>query len=189
MRIPILSLLATALLSSPATAAEPRRPPIFAGMPNIVFEYYEVSGRNAREIMASLRAKAMRRPDGQTAMGLTVWRYSFHWGDRIDNKGCRIADARTDISITVTLPRYADPDALAYADRAWWYRYQDSIERHEAGHARIAFEHANDFTSAATGKSCDDARAIGTSVMKRVVDVQNDYDRVTKHGQDQGAVD
>lgn len=181
--------LAILLTSPPAVAQSRTAPPAFAAMPGIAFRYYDVSGRTGQEVAASLRRNALRRPDGQSASGLTRWGYSFRWGEYSDRHGCRIRDPRNDVSITVTLPRLASADRLAPRDRAWWDDYRRTIERHEAGHARIALDHAGDFARAAEGARCGEIKTIAARVMERAGRLQADYDRVTRHGQAQEAVD
>lgn len=181
-----LALVPLAGIALAAASPAPRDvPAAFAGMPRIAFRYYDVSGRDEQQIYASLMRNVMRGPDGETASGLTRWGMRYRWGEYTDRRGCSVRDPRVDLDITVTLPRLADPDRASPRGRAWWEGYKRTIERHEAGHARIAFEHRDDFLRAAEGARCDEIKAIGDRVTARIAALQNDYDRITEHGQKQ----
>jgi predicted secreted Zn-dependent protease len=180
---------ALAFAGAGMAAPPPAIPAAFAGMPPIDFRYYDVAGRDEREIQVALLRSAMRRPDGSTASGLTAWTLQNHWGEYSDQRGCRIRDARADLRMTVTLPRLKNADRLPPRAIAWWAGYQRTIERHEAGHARIAIDHAGDFARAAEGARCADIERISQKVMAKIVALQDDYDRVTQHGQTQERVD
>lgn len=172
-----------------AAAPPPAIPAAFAGMPAIDFRYYDVGGRDEREIHAALQRSAMRRPDGSLASGLTAGSLQNHWRQETDRRGCRVRDARADLKMTVTLPRLAGADRLSPRALAWWREYQARIERHEAGHVRIAIDHAGDFAAAANGVRCADVQRIAQRVLSRISALQNDYDRVTQHGQLQERAD
>jgi len=190
------AFLATALLTIalpgaiPASARTGDAPAAFAGIPGISFQYYEVEGRDEQEIYAALQARGIRSPDGQSATGVTRWGFQFRWGEHRDgNGGCRTYNPRAELIIGVILPRLRDADGLPPRARAWWGRYQRTIERHEAGHARIAWDHRDDFLRAGNGVRCADIKDIGNRVLARITALQQDYDRATEHGRKQDRVD
>lgn len=173
--------------AAPAPAAE--SPAAFAGMAGIVFRYYDVAGADERQIYAALQQRAPRRPDGSVAIGLTAWALDYRWDQLTDRRGCRARDPGADLRIIVTLPRLIDVDRLSPRARAWWTGYQHTIERHEAGHVRIALDHRDDFARAAEGSRCGDTKAIGEQIVQRIAALQEAYDRLTRHGRDQDAAD
>jgi predicted secreted Zn-dependent protease len=179
--------LAVLVLVQPAAsrAEEPPPPPAFSGMPGIVFRYYDLFGTNDRMLTIaanSIRLRAPGTPGGAT--GLTTWSARMGWKQQ-DRPVCRITQPRTALTIVVTLPRLAEPDRLAPETFQRWRAYIRTIERHEAGHARIALAHSRDFERAAANASCANIKAIAQATQQRIVALQDDYDRRTQHGRNQ----
>ena len=166
----------TLFFAAPLLAAAEDDP--FAGIPNVKFRYYEVEGRTPAEIYASLRARAPQRDDG---VANTAWHMRVGWQEARRGSGCTVSDPMASLSITVMLPRLVtSPLSRDAAD--YWRRTLRGLEIHEAGHARIALAHRNDFAEAGEGASCRDIHAIAARVQAKVEKIQADYDRDTDHG-------
>ena len=101
---------------------------------------------------------------------------------------CRTRLPRTRMSVIVILPRLVDADRADPAARDAWRAYITGIQRHEAGHARIAFAHARDFEAEAYGAPCDQIQAIGQRIVERITALQEDYERRTDFGRAQGDI-
>lgn len=175
MRWPISCMIAmSAIVSAPVAAAEDP----FAGIPRVRFQYYDVEGRTPAEIYASMRARAPQKGDG---VAHTAWHMRVGWQETRRGSRCRVIDPAASLSILVVLPRLVTrevtPDAAAF-----WRRTLRGLEIHEAGHARIAHEHRDDFARAGEGATCGDIRAISARVQARIEKIQADYDRDTRHG-------
>ena len=168
-------------------------PAAFAGLPAIRFEYYAVRGNTQAELATALREAAQTTPGltepGQPpAAGRTRWKADFAWDAQRRTGLCRTRSPRTTMTVIVILPRLAEPERITPAARAAWQDYIAGIERHEAGHARIAFAHVRDFESEAYGAPCDRIRAMGQRIVDRIVALQEDYERRTDYGRAQGDI-
>ncbi len=167
-------------LASPLTAAEPSP---FEGIPRLKFEYYDVEGRAPAEIYASMRARAPRNGGGD-GMARTAWSIKVGWRESRYGSRCSVADPQTSLSITILLPRLVTKDVTAQG-RDFWRRTRHGLEIHEAGHARIAYQHRDDFNMAARGASCDSIKRLAERTQARIAALQEVYDRDTRHGMKQ----
>jgi predicted secreted Zn-dependent protease len=170
-------LLVFALLAAdPLSAAEPAP---FEGISGLRFEYYEVEGRTRREIYNSLMA---RGPNNGQHWGITRSQSRDRWRTMTQGSSCRVVDAETSLSITVLLPRHIEPDELSEDVWEFWRGISDRIRRHEAGHARIAWNHRNDFKRAAAKASCRSIDRVAKEVGDNVRALQKAFDAETDYG-------
>lgn len=156
--------------------------PAFAGIPNISYEYYDVEGRTPEEIYRSMRRRAPQTGD---AVANTVWHIRVGWRQTRRGNDCIVADPVTRLSIKVVLPRLVTTEGVTVEAASFWYRTIKGLEVHEAGHARIAFDHRNDFVQAAAKASCGSIKDVANRTQKRIEALQQAYDRRTRHGLDQ----
>ena len=163
------------LAGAPVTSA-------FAGIPNISYEYYDVEGRTPEEIYRSMR---LRAPQTGDAVAHTAWHIRVGWRQTRRGNDCLVADPVTRLSIKVVLPRLVTSEGLSVEASSFWYRTIKGLETHEAGHARIAFDHRNDFVQAAARASCGSIKDVAKRTQKRIEALQEAYDRRTRHGLDQ----
>lgn len=165
--------------ASPALAAEASP---FDGIPNIKFDYYDIEGRTAAEIYASMRARAPRKGDG---VAVTSWRLHAGWGEIRRGSRCEIENPATSLSIVVLLPRLITTEGVTDEGLAFWQSALRGLEIHEAGHARIAYDHRGDFAAAARKANCGSIKAVAARTQARIEKIQEDYDRETRHGMTQ----
>lgn len=174
------SLFLTVLVAAAEPAqTEPADPSLFAGIPNIVYEYYDVEGRTPAEIYGSMRARA---PTGGTSVAATRWHIRAGWQETWRGKTCFVDSPLTKLSIRIIFPRLVVRDDQSEESLAFWKRARRGLELHESGHAHIAFDHRNDFTKAAQNLRCDQVRAVAAKTQKRIEKIQAAYDRKTNHG-------
>lgn len=171
----LLSLMPPAL----AAAADPSP---FDGIPGIRFDSYDVEGTTAAAIYASMHARGPRGDDGE-AVARTTWRLRVGWQELHRGSDCQASNPLSSLTITVLLPRLktraedVTPDGLAF-----WRRSLIGMQIHEAGHARIAYDHRDDFTRLASDMRCDRINALAERVKADISALQSDYDRTTRHG-------
>lgn len=165
----------TPLGSAPITSA-------FAGIPNVAFDYYDVEGRTPEEIYRSMRSRAPQTGD---AVAHTAWHLRVGWRQTRRGNDCVVADPVTRLTIKVTLPRLVTTEGITVEASSFWYRTMKGLEIHEAGHARIAFDHRNDFVQAAAKATCGSIKDVAKRTQKRIETLQEAYDRRTRHGLDQ----
>ena len=155
---------------------------LFEGMPGIRFQYYEVEGRTAREIYDAMRARAPRGTDG---LAQTIWQIDVDWHEQTRGSTCRVLDPRTKLSMTVILPRLRQVEGMTPEAFRYWRATRRGLEIHEAGHARIAWDHRDDFNRAAQEASCKSITQVAKVTQERIEALQQEYDRVTDHGRNQ----
>ncbi|KKC26450.1 Zn-dependent protease [Sphingomonas sp. SRS2] len=162
--------------------ASAQAPSPFAGIPGLKFEYYDVEGRTSAEIYASMRA---RSPNGVTDVGgiaKTAWQIKVGWREVRRGKQCEVSDPLASLSITIHLPRLINQSEVSEEGLAFWRAAIAGLEIHEAGHARIAWEHRHDFNRAAVNAGCKTISKVAKATQARIDAIQNAYDRDTNHG-------
>jgi predicted secreted Zn-dependent protease len=178
----VLALLAAALQPAPAQARDP-----FAGIPNLSFRYYEVRGTNSEQINASMRARGPHSDDGGGA-GSTDYRIGYSWGEKRLGSRCQVIDAAAAFAAIVDLPRLVDEATLSEPVQLGWRKLMATLRTHEAGHARIAYDHADEVRAAVAGARCGKEKARARVALDRIYRLQLDYDRRTSHGLAQGNI-
>lgn len=154
----------------------------FAGIPNITYQFYDVSGLDPRAIRASMDAERPIDPhDGKPDDAVTVWTY--HWSYRDGPEGC---EGKVRFSARVILPRLRGRVSAPVAAR--WRSYMARLRIHEAGHARIAYARIGDIQDAFRDASCTAADRQISTILSEVRQDNAEYDRRTDHGMRQGAV-
>ncbi len=170
-------LLATALFAAgPLAAAEPSP---YEGIQGLRFEYYEIDGTTRREIYKSLMA---RGPNNGQHWGITRSQSRDRWRTLTQGSSCRVVDPETTLTITVLLPRHAREEELSDDVRHFWSGIRQRIRIHEAGHARIAWDHRNDFRRAAAKASCRSIERVAKEVGNKVRALQQAFDAETDYG-------
>lgn len=168
--------------AAPASASGAAR---FAGIPNLSFAYYDVSGRTPQEIRRSIEAQRPHDPNaGKRVDALTTW--AMDWNIPGGPGGCDLKRAEVVYRARVTLPRLADRSSLSPSQAARWHAYRDWLEQHEAWHARHAWEHVDEVRAAIRASSCARAAAAAAAAIHAVAEEQRRYDIATRHGATDG---
>lgn len=183
-RLVAVGLAAIVLASRPAPA---QAPDPFAGIPNLKFRFYEVRGKNSAQINASLRKRGPRSDDGGGA-GSTDYRIAYSWGQKRIGSRCQVIDVVVRFAAIIHLPRLANEERLSEPVRLGWRKLIAVLRVHEAGHARIAYDHADEVRAAVAAAPCGQEEARGRVALDRIYRLQQDYDRRTSHGLAQGEI-
>lgn len=177
--IPPLLAIALLLLSTPVMAADPSP---FDGIPNLKFDYHDVEGRTSAEIYASMKARAPSGASDGGGIARTAWHIKVGWREVRRGDHCAVSDPLSSLSTTIHLPQLINLPEVSAEGLAFWRSAITGLEIHEAGHARIAWEHRNDFNRAAQNASCRTVRRIAEQTQARIEAIQAAYDRETQHG-------
>jgi len=158
----------------------------FAGMPDLEMEYYEVSGRTAAEIRASLNELRPTDPiRGIRVDGYTRWHLSWQIPRRPDGE-CRLDQAEIMFRVAVGLPRLVDTERIPLAVRQQWQSYIAALKAHEATHARYAYEGRKAVLRAFQGVDCAAAQEAAGDASEALERRNEEYDRLTQHGLTEG---
>ena len=178
-------LAAIGVVMQPASA---RAEDPFAGIPNLEFRYYDVRGTNSDEINASMHRRGPDNGEGDGA-GSTDYRIAWSWGRKRIGSRCEVIDPEVRFSAIVLLPRLVNEEKQSAEVRFGWRKLIAQLRAHEAGHARIAYEHANEVREAVAGAPCGKEADWGQRALDRIRQLQADYDRRTVHGLVQGDIE
>jgi predicted secreted Zn-dependent protease len=184
-------VLAAIGLAAPAFAqpsATPDAPNAFAGIPNVTFQYYDVAGADWYSINASLNRAGPRHGNGEVAHGRTDYRIAPVWQELRRGAHCEVTGVEVQFSAVVMLPRLAEQAAIAPALLERWQQSFALLERHEAGHARIALAHIDEVKAAILASHCGEERTNAAAVLDHIEALQQDYDRRTRNGHAQGDI-
>ena len=184
-------LFTLGLLLAAAGARGAAEPPAagspLAGIPDVDIQYYDVSGRNAREIREAMnRVRPTDPNDGHRVDALSRWRMGMGWPRRGPDV-CLLDQARVRFQASVLMPRLVNAEALPAAVRARWQAYIAALEVHEAGHIRHAYENMPTVLAAIRASDCARAEEAGRAAIRAVGAWDAEYDRATRHGATQGA--
>jgi predicted secreted Zn-dependent protease len=170
------------LSAMPARAADPSP---FHGIPNLKFEYHDIEGRTPADIYASMKERAPSGARDGSGIARTAWHIKVGWREVRRGDHCAVSDPRSSLSIIIHLPRLINLTEVSPDGLAFWRSAIAGLEIHEGGHARIAWEHRNDFNRAALTANCKTVRRIAERTQERIKAIQAAYDRETRHGASQ----
>lgn len=162
-------------------------PAALTGIPGLKVQYYDVSGRTAAQIRASLNRSNRADPatgahfDAYTAADID-W---FIPGDR--DGPCRLDRAKVTLAVTVGLPRLVDTEAVPPALLQKWLRYRAALEIHEAGHVRHALLGQKAVLAEIRHADCATADWAAEDALDALDYLDEDYDHLTRHGAIEGA--
>ena len=177
------AILAVSAFVAPL-AAQPEPP--FADIPGIAFAYYDVPGGTLAAIRSSIERLRLIDPnDRQGVDALSNW--SWRWSWKVGAGGCDLAGATLSFEASVRMPRLADRTAVPAQVLAHWDDYIAALERHEAWHVRNGYSGRAEIQAAIAGATCATADAAALAAVRRIGLRDQDYDRRTHHGIDEGA--
>lgn len=156
----------------------------FADYPEARIETYQVRGNTSAEIFASIT----RNAPGTIAAGRSAHASAytqFHWTKRQRGEICAF---EVRMESHVVFPQHIDPVGLSDEAWRWWSDYAQTLEMHEAGHLKIAYDTYPDLVFALENGPCDTANARAEAVLDDLNYRQARYDRVTDHGANQAAI-
>lgn len=181
-------ILAPACLAGAAPQeATPAEDP-FAGIPNLTFTYYDVTGRSPDDIRKDMNAKRFVDPsDKKPVDSLSSWRFGWRMMRSSDGR-CDPSSITLNFTAEVKLPRLTGADNLPKKTVARWQRYYAALLRHEAGHVAYAWSQREVLLAALKASSCADMTATGKAEIAKIGAHDRNYDVETEHGTRQGAV-
>jgi predicted secreted Zn-dependent protease len=156
--------------------------------PNVVVQTYEITGRDAGSIRASLNAAGpVDSHEHRSFDANTRWFIDWNWqGD--GRGGCDLANATVTFHATVLLPELTGIETLSPDLAHRWRSYLAALKTHEAGHVRYAYEHVGDVRSALASSTCGGANAAAQAAVAVIAQHDVAYDLATHDGATQGAV-
>lgn len=154
---------------------------------NSVVGYYDVEGSTWGEVVRSIEAKRPALPETDERWdGVTTWRYRLSAPTK---SAANCAHAILVLEIEVAMPRLAEGYELSEVDQVRWALMERRLTAHEEGHVFIAHAGARRVLSSIRRAPCEFAAAIFETEIGRIRADQAQYDRLTRHGDNQEAWD
>lgn len=193
------SVLTTIGLVAAGCATVPRGPadvcPEVSVSPEVQLEFYVIEGADPTELRAQMRELGPRDIRG-VHHGYAQWHVDWRYPFLTTSRGCATGTTQVTVKTKYTLPRWHDEASAPPELRARWRCFLSALLVHEDGH-RL---HARD--AAATIEallprlppqpSCAEmdnlANAEAHRILEHFRELDQEYDRETRHGMTQGAV-
>lgn len=107
-------------------------------------QYYEVQGRNARELWADIGDEAhyivKSGGEGTHAIASAALKPRWQFTTQRTSTHCWISDVNIELDVLYTYPRWVNAPNAALELRQGWEQYARFLERHEEHHTQIAVE-------------------------------------------------
>ena len=154
--------------------------------------FYDVTGRNARDLERSL---ATTGPPAFEAVTDYFVEPSFAYQET--ESGCELSSLDVLVDIVITYPRWVDRERAPRRLQRHWETRMARLEIHENGHAVLAFMGAVDVYNAmvihSTAPTCEIlASRLNASFEEAFSQMRSEqlrYDRITEHGRIQEEFD
>ena len=167
-------------------------------IPSVTEEYYEISGNNADELNAQVRAKGPMEEEGDGVRRYAVTDWRIVWNVQIKKVGSDFAIKAVDVTLRILyrVPKRLVPSGHTDRFERQWRTFMAALMVHEHGHAAIGLEHAEMVRSALMQPKLFSSMlelnrfnfSEGLRVMARGRQANATYDLQTSHGLSQGAV-
>ena len=110
---------------------------------DVRYKTYTVRGQTNKEIWRDIGRKGPhQRHRGLYAQALSEIRYGWSVSYRRRAGSCRVDDAKIDVSVLITLPKWAGEKRGEPRLKKAWKHYLAKVRRHEERHKTIALETA-----------------------------------------------
>jgi predicted secreted Zn-dependent protease len=135
--------------------------------------HYEVRGTTAHELTAQMATLGPRQPSGKHAWGFTAWEVRTSYVLAPTPTRCAVADARVNIEIVTTLPRWIETRPVSWKLRRAWGRMLENMAHHESMHRGHGISAARNVAAALEAISpqpdCKEIERQARSILRREV--------------------
>jgi predicted secreted Zn-dependent protease len=178
-------LIPLSLLVTPADA-EP--------LVRLATSYYYIDGASATVLAAQLDQIGPIGLDGKHHAGRTRWDIQWKFRHRQQGTTCSIEEVVVAVGIAQTLPAWRGEDKGPAGLKEVWTRFMNALKRHEDAHKEHALKAGKEIEAvvlaAKPASNCEDLDATSNSAAQAVVAkykvLDEEYDRKTDHGRNQG---
>lgn len=192
--LPILALLLASLacnflLPPPAATPTPGPTPTAAQSADISgadIQYYDIKGATAADLRRQMDSLGTL-DDGRRWDAYTTWTIRWNWPG-YGTRNCDLSRATTSLEITVTLPRWANPNGAEATLITKWNKYYQALARHEQGHVDNVTQGYPKVLQAIQSATCATAEQAALQAVEPIHAADRDYDKKTGHGATEGAV-
>lgn len=162
---------------------------------NEKYTFYDIKGQTAAEIRKEMRLNGTKWNDGKVYAALTSWNIRYRYEVISENGKYRIKSASTDIDVDISMPRWSPEQQASRELIEEWERYYRVLDEHEIGHRDLAVKAAGEINEILAGlgnfnskaELDREAKKQAQARLKRMKEIQVEYDDHTNHGIKQGA--
>ncbi|MBN1147206.1 MAG: DUF922 domain-containing Zn-dependent protease [Anaerolineales bacterium] len=157
--------------------------------------YYRIEGDTAQELRSQMDQFGPLDEQGRRWSALTRWciRWSYRYRRGVGR--CAVGPLKVELEITYHMPQWEPPDSAPDELVERWRAYLAALQVHEEGHAEIAKQAAKAVQQSMQAlpvyPTCQtmerDADALGGRILEEYLRLQDEYDRQTEYGCNQGA--
>ena len=157
--------------------------------------YYYIDGPSATVLAAQLDQNGPVGSDGNHYAGRTRWDIQWKFGHQQQGTTCSMRDVAVAVGIAQILPRWRAEDKGAAALKGRWTKFMEALQRHEDGHKERGMRAGKEIEAAVLAvkpaSNCEDLEVAGNAAAEAIVAkyqaLDEEYDRKTDHGRNQGA--
>ena len=162
----------------------------------VKYAFYDIDGNSVAELRSLMKRKGVRWGNGNVYAALTTWDMHPQYDIKTDNGEYSLQSITTDLAIVYHLPRWASVTTAPQQLGVLWNNYMFNLKEHESGHKDLAVKVASEINeklaSISSFKSRSEldkkAKQLIKADLDRLYELQNEYDRETRHGETQGVV-
>ncbi len=160
------------------------------------YEYYEVRGKNEKELRAQMTQNGCSWKDGKKYDSVTTWNVTWEYDHDRTPSSCSAESFRANVEVTFRFPEWVPNDDAPQSLVDRWNKYMQSLIDHENGHRDLVVGAAYELSLAVAklpaAPTCSELdRAIRVLCSEYMLDMNTDqkaYDGATNHGARQGAL-
>ncbi len=157
--------------------------------------YYYIDGPSATVLAAQLDQNGPVGADGSHYAGRTRWDIQWKFRRQQQGTACSMKDVAVAVGIAQTLPRWRGEDKGAPGLKVVWAKFLGALQRHEDGHKQHGLKAGRQIEAAVLAvkpaSNCEDlemaANAAAQAIVAKFQGLDEEYDRKTDHGRNQGA--
>ena len=170
MPLILTALLAAAAQPAAVTAAVPAGR--FTDLPNIAVTTYDVTGRNVREVHASIAEQAPKDPATQRPIPATSdWSIAAAVDTLTTGGQCQIGGVRLKFSGSARMPHLIAPptgEPIAPELQAAWNAYVAALEARQVAQLRFAHDRLGQVEQAIRASGCANWKAATAAALNRI---------------------
>ncbi|QNM82540.1 DUF922 domain-containing protein [Sphingomonas sabuli] len=160
----VLAAALAALGQDAQPAATPAVAPVATGpaleqIPGVTVNYYDVAGKNDKELRASIDQQRPKNAAGQPITAGTSWIIDASISKQTTDGVCKITSVTPNFKGTAVLPRLTTADKLKPEMLVQWNKYSDGLKTAAAEQLNFVRGRLGDVQTAVGAAACDQAAA------------------------------
>ena len=157
---PAMTLAQTApAQTAPAPATTAPAEQTLAQIPGVTVQYYDVTGKNIKEINASITKQSPGAAGGKAVPSSSSWAIGTTLNKATTGNQCKVTGATAKFSATVTMPRLVNAEQVPAPVLKQWQAYVAGLDSQQAATLRRPYDRLREVEQAAMASTCEGAQA------------------------------